>query len=144
MNDKDKEAFEKWWMEGFKGMSDMEVIKYVNVGKQTSLHGWQSACEYKQKEVDELIKQLKHEHDLCKKHLKVYKDASAELIEQDQILGEEIKTYMVIAEKLQVENAKLRECVEEISKMRQEVSFYVEPTYPAILCIEVLKELGEK
>ena len=49
MNDKDKEAFEKWWMEGFKGMSDMEVIKYMNVGKQTSLHGWQSACEYKDK-----------------------------------------------------------------------------------------------
>lgn len=46
--------------------------------------------------------------------------------------------------KLQAENAKLRECVEEISKMRQEVSFYIEPTYPAILCIEVLKELEDK
>lgn len=64
MNDKDKEAFGKWWMEGFKGMSDMEVIKYVNVGKQTSLHGWQAACEYKQKEIEELkleIMQIKGE-----------------------------------------------------------------------------------
>lgn len=58
MNDKDKEAFEEWWMEGFKGMSDMAVIKYVNVGKQTSLHGWQAACEYKQKEIDEIRMKL--------------------------------------------------------------------------------------
>jgi hypothetical protein len=45
---------------------------------------WQAACEYKEKETDELLKQLKHEHDLYKKHLKVY----------------------------EAENAKLRECVE--------------------------------
>lgn len=81
MNDKDKEAFEKWWMEGFKGMSDIDVIKYKDVGKQTSLNGWQAACEYKQKEIDELIKQLKHEHDLYKRHLKVYEDENAKLRE---------------------------------------------------------------
>ena len=99
MNDKDKEAFEKWWMEGFKGMSDMEVIKYVNVGKQTSLHGWQAACEYKQKEIDEL------EESLATRFAKSYvagKDLSK--IIQKNLTNE--------VEKLQAENAKLRECVE--------------------------------
>ena len=54
MNEKDNEAFEKWWMEGFKGMSDRDVIKYRDVGKQTALHSWENACKYKQKELDEL------------------------------------------------------------------------------------------
>lgn len=104
MNDKDKEAFEKWWMEGFKGMSDMEVIKYVNVGKQTSLHGWQAACEYKQKEIDEL------EESLATRLAKSYiagKDLS-KIIQKN--LTNEVK-------KLQAENAKLRECLK----------FYAEP-----------------
>lgn len=55
MNDQDREAFEKWWFDGFKGMSDKEIIKYKDVGKQTSLHGWINACKYKQKEINKLI-----------------------------------------------------------------------------------------
>ena len=58
MNDKDKEAFEKWWMEGFKGMPEKVVIKYKDVGKQASLLGWINACEYKQIEIDELKTKL--------------------------------------------------------------------------------------
>ena len=92
MNDKDKEAFEKWWMEGFKGMSDMDVIKYKDSGKQTSLHGWQAACEYKQNEIDEL------------------KNVTYWQVEQDGKVTRHISIAEI--EKLQAENAKLRECVE--------------------------------
>ena len=59
MNDKDKEAFEKWWMEEFKGMSEKVVIKYRVFGKQSFFNGWQAACEYKQKEIYDLVKELK-------------------------------------------------------------------------------------
>ena len=70
MNDQDKEAFEKWWDEiRLRGQSTFGIVAIT----------WQSACEYKQKEIDELLKQLKHEHDLYKKHLKVYEDENAKL-----------------------------------------------------------------
>lgn len=55
MSDKDKTTFEKWWMDGFKGMSDKEIIKYKDVGKQNALNGWQAACEHKQKEYSNII-----------------------------------------------------------------------------------------
>jgi CRISPR/Cas system CSM-associated protein Csm4 (group 5 of RAMP superfamily) len=87
----DKEAFKKWW-EGFvkkdlglnvKAIADCKVEK-----------AWKSACEYKQKEIDELKN-------------------------QDRIISKEIKTYMTIAENLrtvvkinQDENMKLREVIE--------------------------------
>ena len=90
MNDKDKEAFDKWWFNGFKGMSDMDIIKYKNVGKQSSLNGWQAACEHKQKEIDELEKEKDY---LCQKM-------------------ENMRLIYKNSEKLQAENAKLRECVE--------------------------------
>jgi hypothetical protein len=103
MDDKDKEAFEKWWDEiRLRGQSTFGIVAIT----------WQAACEYKQKEIDELLKQLKHENDLYKKHLKVYEDENAKLIEQDQIISQEIKTYIHIADRLKGENAKLRECVE--------------------------------
>lgn len=62
------------------------------------------------------IDQLKHEHDLYKKHLKVYEDENANLREQNQIIGKEIKTYIKIADKLQVENAELKDQVEKLEK----------------------------
>lgn len=91
MSDQDKQAFEKWWMEGFKGMSDMDVIKYKDVGKQTSLHGWEAACEYKQKEIETL------------------KDGSY---------------WLSDIEKLQAENAKLKECVEFYANQSNWMGWY--------------------
>lgn len=105
MNDKDLEAFDKWHNENIANPPTLNEL--IN-------KAWIGACEYKQKEINELIKQLKHEHDLYKKHLKIYEDENAQLREQDKILGEEIKTYMTIAEKLQAENAKLKHRMELI------------------------------
>jgi hypothetical protein len=65
MNEQDKEAFEKWWMDGFKGMPDKDIIKYKNVGKQSAMNGWQAACEYKKAKFDayvsrdEMVKEIK-------------------------------------------------------------------------------------
>ncbi len=45
MNDKDKEAFEKWWDEiRLRGQSTFGIVAIT----------WQAACEYKQKELDVL------------------------------------------------------------------------------------------
>jgi len=72
MKDKDKKAFEKW--------------HYDNIVNKPTLNdlitlAWNDACDYKQKENDELLKQLKHEHDLYKKHLKIYEDENTKLID---------------------------------------------------------------
>ena len=58
MNGKEFVAFEKWWMDGFDYMSYEEIIKCKDIGKQSTLNGWQAACEYKQKEIDELKFQI--------------------------------------------------------------------------------------
>jgi hypothetical protein len=50
MNDKDKEAFEKW----------VEVA----YSPTSSLAAWQAACEYKQDEINELIKDNKFQADV--------------------------------------------------------------------------------
>jgi len=61
MNDKDKEAFDKWIdsdvlshdeTNRFKNMSEQERVVFVT--ERT----WQAACEYKQKEIDELTSVL--------------------------------------------------------------------------------------
>lgn len=79
MNDKDKEAFEKWLEARLDVSFEGELFpKYIEYHSER-YEAWQAACEYKQKEIDELLKQLKHEHDLYKKHLKVYEDENAEL-----------------------------------------------------------------
>lgn len=79
MNDKDKEEFENFW-------DDNYDEKFPTPDKFRDSIIWQAACEYKQKEIDELKT-------------------------QDQIIAKEIKTYRAIAEKLQAESAKLRECL---------------------------------
>lgn len=75
MNDKDKEAFNQW----FELLGETHLERVVKLNRGASSKAWQDACEYKQKEIDELLKQLKHEHDLYKKHLKVYEAENAKL-----------------------------------------------------------------
>lgn len=76
MNDKDNQEFDKWFLEAYRyDYHKLVIPESVNPQKKA----WQAACEYKQKEIDELLKQLKHEHDLYKKHLKVYEDENAKL-----------------------------------------------------------------
>ena len=49
MNDEDKEAFEKWWS------NLKQPLGGCRKGyKKGSKDGWQAACDYKQKELDEL------------------------------------------------------------------------------------------
>jgi len=70
MNDKDNQEFDKWHDENIANPPTLNEL--IN-------KAWVDACEYKQKEIDELLKQLKHEHDLYKKHLKVYEDENKKL-----------------------------------------------------------------
>ena len=64
MNDKDKEAFEKWF-------STWNRAEFPGLCMET----WQAACDYKQKEIDELEKEKDY---LCKKMenmREIYKNA---------------------------------------------------------------------
>lgn len=92
MNDKDKEAFEKWYKINFS-----ELVKENGIGKIQNdfIKAWQAACEYKQKEIDEL------EESLATRLAKSYiagKDLS-KIIQKN--LTNEVK-------KLQAENEKLK------------------------------------
>lgn len=92
MNDKDKEAFEKWLKDDFDEKCHIHFMEFT----------WKAACEYKQKEINEL------EESLATRLAKSYvagKDLSK--IIQKNLTNE--------VEKLQAENAKLRECVKEIA-----------------------------
>jgi len=74
MTHKDKEAFENWFENNWQDSDDKDLFT----------EAWQSACDYKQKEIDELKN-------------------------QDQIIAKEIKTYIDIANRLQAENAELKQ-----------------------------------
>lgn len=60
MNDQDKEEFEKWCTEKFNIAPELvEEFKHTFIHKlRHTEEAWQSACEYKQKEVDELNQKL--------------------------------------------------------------------------------------
>ena len=49
MNDKDKEAFEKWYQDYF----SISSITILNIPHHFT-KAWQAACEYKEKELDQL------------------------------------------------------------------------------------------
>ena len=85
MNDKDKVAFDIWI--GIDKLYDPWRIKLAEMS-------WQAACEYKQKEIDELKDQIDHQDSL--------------IFELDQ----NVQVFMEKSKALQAENAKLRECVE--------------------------------
>jgi len=80
MNDKDKEAFEKY-------MGENMPYDYYHHYACRELDTWQAAIEYKQKEIDDLNK------------MNMFQESHR------RIMGEKL-------EKLQSENAKLRECLE--------------------------------
>jgi hypothetical protein len=87
MNEKDKEeAFDKW----FSKMDNAENLLHF----EYYLHiAWQTACEYKQKEIDELIKDNKFQADV--------------MCDMGEIVLEN--------KKLEAENKKLREALEKLS-----------------------------
>ena len=99
MKDNDLDAFEKWL--------EIEFGEEVDKSKawlyEKSI--FRFACEYKHKEIEDLYKHLKHEHDLYRKHLKVYEDEILEYKEAARSEAEEVN-------RLQFENKKLREALE--------------------------------
>ena len=104
MNDKDKEAFERWWDNLYSNQMewrDWQGCDIVFNGKEDMRCGWQAAIDYKQKEIDEL---KKVNNDLVK--------SNVSMLVMDYICeGLEIGFGNKL-EKLQAENEKLRECVE--------------------------------
>jgi len=92
MNEKDKEAFEEWWI-AERGANDFPTGRAI-VAKERQLYEWEKqawleACEYKQKEIDKLKDRIHHE-------IEMIDGAAKEHIE-----------------KLEAENSKLRKCVEK-------------------------------
>jgi hypothetical protein len=87
MNDKDKEEFDKWYSEEY-----AEILWSHSTGDEVVVITWQAACEYKQKEVDEL------------------KNITSWTVEQDGKVTRHLSICDI--EKLQAENKKLREALE--------------------------------
>ena len=92
MNDHDKEAFEKWWDEiRLRGQSTFGIVAIT----------WQAACEYKQKEIDDL------------------KNVTYWSVEQNGKVTRHISIAEV--EKLQADNRNLQAQVQELIKSRDEL-----------------------
>ena len=100
MNDKDLEAFYKWVEIEFGEIQDHQRAYMY----EKSI--FRFACEYKQKEIEDLYKHLKHEHDLYRKHLKVYEDEILEYKEAARSEAQEVN-------RLQAENKKLRKALND-------------------------------
>lgn len=50
MNDQDKEASERW----FASLNNSHLSRVIKLNRGASQEAWQAACEYKQREIDEL------------------------------------------------------------------------------------------
>lgn len=105
MNDKDKEAFEKWissldWL-----FCSPTIKSSVIIDMKTS---WQAACEYKQQEIEELKKQIYvkgsiYEQGSIKREM-TWKESSDMM---DRIVESRTKRL----EQLQAENSKLKKFI---------------------------------
>lgn len=110
MNDKDKEAFEKW-ISSLDWLFCSPVIKpSVLIDMKTS---WQASCEYKQKEIDELQAENSELKLLIKQYEKIVKDRQDEL------------NYLVNKiDELQSENEDLKQKLSEVWKEAEK--FYLD------------------
>lgn len=100
MNDKDKEAFEKAWLdstvEDYRGLGNgkTSIASIAVTSKRRAAEMlWQAACDYKQKEIDARKSELDYA-------ARVLIDVQADKLEMRGTI-----------QKLQAENAKLREVV---------------------------------
>lgn len=92
MNDKDKEAFEKWWIEFVKKDLGLNVKAIPDHKIEKA---WQAACEYKDKEIND-------DEELLRNHM-------------NSIGYRELK-------KLQAENKKLREALEFYANEKNQIA----------------------
>jgi chromosome segregation ATPase len=105
MTDKDKEAFREFIHKGFGySLSPYDIENYGEYRNHLSV-GWSAACEYKDKEILEWKEAASSEAALVNE----LQSEIANLREQDKILSKEIKTYIDIANRLQAENAELKQ-----------------------------------
>lgn len=126
MNDKDKEAFEKWWQnmyDSYVEFRDWQGCDITFDKKEDMQIGWQAACEYKNKEYSDIA---------------------------DARMQTSLNNV-----KLEAENAKLRECVEFYAEPWERVELdgkllvrklesydpFIEVHHKAMQC---LKELDEE
>ena len=105
MNDKDKEAFEKW----------CNLNVYVHTFDEFIYEGWQASCEYKDKEIesckrykDLLVEQLESCSKENENWQKLYNEVNDELKEWREAARSEADEV----NRLQAENKKLREALE--------------------------------
>ena len=136
MNDKDKEALK----ERLSSMGFPDENSYLFYHK-----AWKAACEYKHKEIEELKSRLIRLFEPTRKfwdedyrsRTEKLQAENANLREQDQIISQEIKTYIQIADRLQTENKKLREALVYIAKV------YDRPTDMKVKARHILAELDK-
>jgi predicted transcriptional regulator len=101
MNEKDYKAFREWIETEF----DFDESINGNIAYLYEKSIFRFACEYKQKEIEDLYKHLKHEHDLYRKHLKVYEDEILEYKEAARSEAEEVNRLQDETKKLRSENS---------------------------------------
>ena len=83
MNDKDKEAFDKWFCDYRKGGSIHDHMKV----------SWQAACEYKQKEISGLEAEKQKLFIKLSKELEAEKNKSSKLKEENDKLKDCVNFY---------------------------------------------------
>lgn len=123
MNDKDKEAFEKWAEENGHTETRVRLTELVTVYSELSREAWQAACEFKEKEIDE----LKLEYDKLT-------DWASEYVAKNRKLKECVKWY---ADPKNCDNIDFTHC-EWCERTEEEIA---DAGFRARQC---LKELEEK
>ena len=145
MNDKDKEAFEKF-------MGENLPFSYYQYYSCPDIDAWQAVCEYKQKEIDELNKTV----EFFASENTHYFESLEKLQAENAKLKETISYLPKVAtqpyekemakeiQKLQAENLKLKYALLEISQETRFVEGVECSTNGAMIAAEVLKEVGNK
>lgn len=118
MNDKDKEAFDKWWISNKYQLTSFYWHDTSLVGSEI-LATWKAACEYKKETLLECI----HNYYSLMEELKEWKEAARSEAEE--------------VNRLQAENKKLREALEYLNT----ITVLPEKVKPIIR--EALKEIKE-
>ena len=97
MNDKDKEAFDKWWQNMYDSYVEFRDWQGCDIAfdkKEDMRIGWQAACAYQQKEVT-----------LLENEISYLEETIADFMDEPDIA----------IKRLQAENAKLRELVKDLA-----------------------------
>lgn len=138
MNDKDKEAY---------AIYENTILQregYLYIAREA----WQAACEYKQKEIDELKSQIYEAGSIHQQgdiHREMTWKESLGMMERfNSWLKKELDELKIKFRSVQAENAKLKEAMLEISQETRVIEGVECSTNGAITAAEALKELEKK